>query len=299
MELLTALVGALAVLIGTYTLAMPVGSRRIQERLERLDRTEMPSVLLETRLHASFAHRIGASLLTFLRRRGARLLPSTVLTDLSHRLQIAGEPLSLHAYIALQFSALALALVLLAAGLALGLRGIPILGVLLGGSAVAAAPFLWLYSAGSSRQARMLRALPDTVDLVVTMVEAGLSIDAALWKAANHTDGPLSEELKFAMRETTLGRSRREALLALLERTAVLELRAFIHAVVHALETGVSLSDVLRTQAREIRLKKRQRAEAKAGTAPVKMLVIMLFFVMPSLFLIVLGPAVMRAVEIL
>ena len=144
-----------------------------------------------------------------------------------------------------------------------------------------------------------MKYLPDAVDLVVTMVEAGISIEAALWKVANETTGPLADEFRLTMRETTVGRSRREALMDLLERTDVRELRQFIHAILHAQETGVPLGNVLRTQAAEIRLRKRQRAENKAGQAPVKILLLMLFFVMPSLLIVMLGPAVIRMGELL
>ena len=185
------------------------------------------------------------------------------------------------------------------AALAAGLSAPLGLAVLLGGVAVAALPFMALQSSVSKRQTATARALSDFTDLIVTMVEAGLSIDAALWRAVEGTAGPLSEEFRFALREIALGRNRRDALLDLLERTSVPELRTFVHAVLHAQETGVPLGQVLRAQAREIRVKRRQRAEATAGKAPVKMLLLTLFFVLPSLLLVILVPAAIRALGFL
>ena len=111
---------------------------------------------------------------------------------------------------------------------------------------------------------------------------------------AQETKGPLAAEMTYTMREITLGRDRREAMLDLATRSDVAELRTFVRSIVHAQSTGVPLGQVLRSQAGEIRLQKRQRAEEAAAKAPVKVLLLMLFFVMPSLLIVLLGPAFMR-----
>jgi len=121
-----------------------------------------------------------------------------------------------------------------------------------------------------------------------------MSIDAALWRVAEETEGPLADELTHTMRELTLGRDRREAMLDLAARSDVSELRTFMQSIVHAQSTGVPLGQVLRSQANAIRLEKRQRSEEAAAKAPVKVLLLMLFFVMPSLLIVLLGPAFMR-----
>ena len=122
-----------------------------------------------------------------------------------------------------------------------------------------------------------------------------MSIDGALAKVSTQSIGPLADELRFTIREVTLGRARQDALMSLVSRVEVPELRSFVQAIVHAQNTGVPLGQVLRTQAAEIRLKKRQRAEEAARKAPVKVLVVLIFFIMPALLLTLLGPAVIRA----
>ena len=131
----------------------------------------------------------------------------------------------------------------------------------------------------------------------MTTVEAGLGLDAALSEVGHETEGPLGEELRLTVRETTLGRSRRDALTRLIERTDVPELKTFVQAVIQAEQTGIPVGQVLRTQAAQIRLKKRQRAEAEAQRAPVKMVVVLALLVLPAMLLMVIGPAGIRMTE--
>ncbi len=297
MELLVAIVGGLAAFVGVYTLTTPARSRELSARLGQFDRAEQAEP--EGELAPPFLERVGLPTILALHEFGARMLPSSAVRGLERRLHLAGEPMSVYGFVALQFGVVVVAVLLLSAGVGLGLAPIFVMAVLSVSLLLTSAPLMWLQGAGTKRQGAMLRALPDTVDLIVTMVEAGLSIDAAMWRVSEEMEGALSEELRLTMRETTLGRSRRDALLSLLERTSVPELRTFVHAVLHAQETGVPLGQVLRTQAKEIRLKKRQRAEATAAQAPVKVLVLMLFFIMPSLLLVLLGPAALRMMDLL
>lgn len=289
MELIVAAVGAVAVLVGVYTLATPSPANRISMRLGQLDRRS--GAQPEDELDKPFFERVGLPTLMSARNSAARILPASVISNFERKLRVAGEPMSLQAYLTFQAGALVLAAIIVIGGLSMGFAGMQAIMVLLVGAAAAAFPKVWLQSAVDGRSKKMLKALPDAVDLIVTMVEAGMSVDAALWKVATETTGPLADELRFTVRETTLGRSRREALTGLAGRTDVPELKTFVQAVVHAQETGVPLGKVLRTQANEIRLKKRQRAEAAAKKAPVKVLLLMLFFVMPALMLVLLGPS--------
>ena len=301
MELLAALAGAIAAFVAIYSLATATPKRRILERLERLDRPDSGALptTREDDLARPFLTRVGLPALQRLRTASTSLLPTTLTADLEHRLLLAGDPLSLHTFLAIELGTIALAVIAFAAALTAGFSGPLGLAVLLAGVALATIPFIALQSAVTKRQTAVARTLSDFTDLIVTMVEAGLSIDAAIWRAVEGTTGPLSTEFRFALREITLGRNRRDALLDLLERTAVPELRTFIHAVLHAQETGVPLGTVLRAQAREIRLKRRQRAEATAAKAPVKMLLLTLFCILPSLMLVILVPAAIRALGLL
>jgi tight adherence protein C len=155
-------------------------------------------------------------------------------------------------------------------------------------------PDLLLYSRGIERQAAITLALPDTLDQMMIAVEAGLGFEAAMSRAGANGKGPLAEELVRTLQDMRVGLSRREAYLALSERTNVPDLRAFVRAVVQADAYGISISAVLRTQAKEMRLKRRQRAEEKALQIPVKVLFPLMLCILPTLFIAVLGPTVIN-----
>jgi tight adherence protein C len=154
-------------------------------------------------------------------------------------------------------------------------------------------PELLLYSRGQERQEAIQLELPDTLDQMTIAVEAGLGFEAAMARAGANGKGPLAEELVRTLQDIAVGQPRREAYLALADRTGVQDLRRFIRAVVQADQYGVSIADVLRTQAQEMRLKRRQRAEEKAMQIPVKVIFPLILCILPTLFIVLLGPAVM------
>jgi len=158
-------------------------------------------------------------------------------------------------------------------------------------------PDLLLYSRGIERQAAITLALPDTLDQMMIAVEAGLGFEAAMSRAGTNGKGPLAEELVRTLQDMRVGLSRRDAYLALSERTSVPDLRAFVRAVVQADAYGISISTVLRTQAKEMRLKRRQRAEEKALQIPVKVLFPLMLCILPTLFIAVLGPTVVHVIS--
>ena len=157
-------------------------------------------------------------------------------------------------------------------------------------------PELLLYSRGQERQQAIQLELPDTLDQMTIAVEAGLGFESAMARAGANGKGPLAEELVRTLQDIAVGQPRREAYLALAERTGVQDLRRFIRAVVQADQYGVSIADVLRTQAQEMRLKRRQRAEEKAMQIPVKVIFPLILCILPTLFIVLLGPAVMDIV---
>ena len=186
----------------------------------------------------------------------------------------------------------ALSLLVLSAGASLvtGLMGVAVTLV------AYFVPELLLYSRGQERQQAIGLELADTLDQMTIAVEAGLGFESAMARAAKNGKGALAEELTRTLQDIAVGQPRRHAYLALAERTGVPDLRRFIRAVVQADAYGVSIADVLRTQAQEMRLKRRQRAEEKAMQIPVKVIFPLILCILPTLFIVLLGPAVMDIV---
>ncbi|MGY2065755.1 type II secretion system F family protein [Blastococcus sp. SYSU DS0619] len=158
-------------------------------------------------------------------------------------------------------------------------------------------PELLLYSRGQERQEAIALELADTLDQMTIAVEAGLGFESAMARAGSNGKGALAEELVRTLQDIAVGQPRRDAYLALADRTGVADLRRFIRAVVQADQYGVSIADVLRTQAQEMRLKRRQRAEEKAMQIPVKVIFPLILCILPTLFIVLLGPAVMDIAE--
>ncbi len=144
------------------------------------------------------------------------------------------------------------------------------------------------------RQLEIRRALPNALDLLSISVEAGMGFDIALAKVANNIKGPLGEEFKRMLHDVTLGYSRKEAFRNLNDRTDVSVLSSFIVAMTQAEVFGISVGKVLKVQASEIRIKRRQMAEEAGIKAPVKMVFPLILCLFPALLIVILGPAVIR-----
>jgi tight adherence protein C len=158
-------------------------------------------------------------------------------------------------------------------------------------------PELLLLSRGQERSQQIELELADTLDQMTIAVEAGLGFDSAMSRAAKNGKGPLAEELTRTLQDIQVGQARRQAFEGLITRTDVTDLRRFVRAVIQADQFGIAIADVLRTQAAEMRLKRRQRAEEKAMQVPVKVIFPLLLCIMPVLFIVLMGPAVMNIME--
>lgn len=159
-------------------------------------------------------------------------------------------------------------------------------------------PEQYLKAKWNGRRRAVIKNLPDTLDLLTVSVEAGLGFDAALLKVIEKSDNILANEFKKVISETQMGKTRREALKDMADRLNVEELNAFVNSLIQADTLGISISKVLRIQSQQMRQKKRQMIEEQAMKAPVKMLIPMVLFIFPTIFLVLLGPAVLQIMEI-
>jgi tight adherence protein C len=158
-------------------------------------------------------------------------------------------------------------------------------------------PNLYLYQKIHERSEHLQRDLPDAIDLLTISVESGLGFDAAVQQVARNTEGPLAEEFSRVLREMQIGQGRADALRALGERTNVPDMRSFVGAMVQADSFGIPVAQVLRVQSSEMRVKRRQRAEEKAQQVPVKITIPLIFCILPTLFIAVMGPAVISIMD--
>ena len=175
-----------------------------------------------------------------------------------------------------------------------------VMGVLLGVAGIAfgyIAPEFWLGRRVRGSQHAILLQIPDALDLLTISVRAGLGFDAALGKVVEKMDGPLTDEFRRALAEVRMGKARRDALRDIVPRTDVGPLTNFIGAIIQAEQLGVSISKVLQVQSEQLRIERRQRAEEMANKAPIKMLFPLVGCIFPSLFVVILGPAIILIIK--
>ena len=158
-------------------------------------------------------------------------------------------------------------------------------------------PMFLLRRSAKSRQKKVWRSMPSALDLLTTCVEAGLSLDFAMQRVAERYKGPLADEIERMIREIGLGKTRREALLDMAERLDLPDVSTFVNSVIQAEQLGTSVGQVLRVQSNQLRMRRRQRAEQVARQAPVKMVFPLVFFLMPSLFIVTIGPVVLSVID--
>ncbi|RJQ52326.1 MAG: type II secretion system F family protein [Actinobacteria bacterium] len=291
---------SLMVFASTMAVANRVGVRRSLRRLD--DYGGAPS-LGDRELSRPFADRVVVPLLHVVSKLTGKLTPAGVVAYLQRQLTLAGTPreLDVDRILALKLlGGVGGALLSLVASVALRPSFTHTLGLVV--VLVAAgffAPDIWLSRHIAWRRKALALALPDTLDLLTISVEAGLSFDAAMSKVVTNTRGPLAEEFYRMLQEVRLGTSRREAFRNLGERTDLPELSAFILAMLQADIFGISIGQILRVQAHEMRIKRRQRAEEIAMKAPVKVVFPLILCIFPALLVVILGPAAIRIYQTL
>jgi len=253
-------------------------------------------------LRPSFGDRVLAPLADALTGKALAVLPHGLLDRLKTRLLRAGEPVTAEGFILISLVG---AGVLGGLGLLLTLSAGAVLDPKMLGLTVLMAgigaylPTMWLSNRLRQRQTTIIKSLPDAFDLITTCVEAGLGLDAALARVAEKVKGPFAEDLSITLREISMGRNRAESLRDLADRTGVADLSLFVNAIIQAEQMGTSIGQVLRVQSDQMRVRRRQRAEEKANQAPVKMVFPLVLFILPALFVVIMGPAAIQLYQTL
>jgi len=273
----------------------------VRASLRQIEGYDVITDVREKELLGSANERILAPLLGGLIRLGRRFTPQGYVEKTKKKLIISGryDPVDHDRFLALRVITIAAIPVLIIVFYSvLTLHGksrlivtaLSVLFLVLGPDAV-------LNRRVQERQLAIRHALPDILDLLTISVEAGLGFEQALDRTVKAVPGPLSDEFVRMLNEVRAGSTRAAAMRAIDERTDVLEVRSFILAILQADTFGVSIGRILRSQADEMRVKRRQMAQERAQKAPVKMLLPMVFCVFPALFVVVLGPAVINIIH--
>jgi tight adherence protein C len=293
-EILIAIIAALAVLLITYGVAARPAEDAVQARLSQL--VVQPKSLEEMELEQPFFDRVLRPTIQRLSRVGRRQ-EGGMIQRIDAKLEKAGYPGGLRGadWVGVKmlsligFAILGFVLVLVLGG---GQLPIGLLFALVGGGIGYIAPEFWLGRKMRARAMEMTLQLPDALDLLTISVEAGLGFDAALAKVVEKMEGPLVDEFRTALAEVRMGRARRDALRDVAIRADAQPVTNFIGAIVQAEQLGVPIAKVLQIQSNQLRIERRQRAEEAAAKAPVKMLFPMVGCIFPTIFIVILGPAV-------
>jgi tight adherence protein C len=296
--ILIAILAAAAVLLITYGIAARPSEDAVQARLSQLVVT--PKSLEEMELDQPFYERVMRPTIQRLSRMGRRQ-EGGMIARIDAKLEKAGYPGGLRGadWVGVKilgliaFAVIGLLLGLIVSG---GQIVIALLFVLIGGALGYMAPEFWLGRKIRARSMEMTLQLPDALDLLTISVEAGLGFDAALAKVVEKMEGPLVDEFRQALAEVRMGRTRREALRDVANRADSQPVSNFIGAIVQAEQLGVPIAKVLQIQSNQLRIERRQRAEEAAAKAPVKMLFPMVGCIFPTIFIVILGPAVITVI---
>ncbi|MGH7463470.1 MAG: type II secretion system F family protein [Longimicrobiales bacterium] len=270
----------------------------LQARLAEYSSREQVVSLEEIEMSMPFSERVIAPMVRGAAEFVKRFTPERTLESTRHKLDLAGNPQNWSP--AEFFGCRAILMVVLGgvAFLLFSIAGNEISTTLLV-TVVSAGlgfflPVLWLGSKIRTRQANIVKSLPDALDLLTVCVEAGLAFDQAMKKVTEKWDNELSLAMARVLQEIQVGRLRRDALRDMANRIELPDVTSFVAAIIQAETLGVSMAKILRIQSDQMRVRRRQRAEEKAHQASIKMLIPMVFLIFPSIWVVLLGPAILQ-----
>lgn len=269
--------------------------RVVATNLQRGDLTN----LREIRLAAPTRDRAVRPLIASLGAIGRRFTPAGSITTLERKYVLAGRPgaWSLERLLAAKIFLGVFAVLMVISRVSSGASPRTVFVFLVLAVLLYLSPDVFISARAAERQRAILRDLPDALDQMTICMEAGLGFEAAMMRTSQGSSGPLAEELVHMLQEIQVGVGRREALTALADRNDVADLRHFVTALIQAEGYGVPISRVLHDQATEVRAKRRQRAEEAARKLPMKLLIPLVLFVLPPLFIALIGPAAVTLIE--
>jgi tight adherence protein C len=297
-EVIIAGLAAAAVLLITIGVMSRPPKDAVQARLEQL--VAQPKTLEEFELQQPFFDRVLRPLIKRLSKFGRSGDQGGVIARTDAKLEKAGYPGGLRGadWMGVKIlSTIVFAVIFFFLGLLIGKAAFGFIAALLGAAVGFLGPEFWLGGQIKKRGMAMILQLPDALDLLTISVEAGLGFDAALAKVVEKMEGPLVNEFRQALAEIRMGRTRRDALRDIVARADAQPVSNFIGAIVQAEQLGVPIAKVLQIQSQQLRIERRQRAEEAAAKAPVKMLFPMVGCIFPTIFIVILGPAVISVMS--
>lgn len=298
--ILISLLASLAVLLGIYGIYKERAYRQLQQRLHEVSGGTVVAEPVDS--EGSFSDRVLKPISRVALAKLGRYTPSGNIELLRKQLRMAGNPgniavidfLGLKMLAAIVVSALSAGYVM--SGAEPNLSKIMLYGV--GGAVFGLfVPNFWLGSKIQKRKNEINKSLPNALDMLTTMVDAGLGFDIALLRLCEKWDNPLTHEFERVVHEMRMGVRKVEALRNMADRVDVPELSTFIAVLIQADQLGISVGNILHTQSEQIRMRRRQWVEESAAKMPLKMMPIIVFFIFPALFAVLLGPALPSMLE--